>query len=573
MQLEIWRYVRQMRGDPLEEKIRSRLESHFKRSLGHARIHIGPLPAASARMLNARAYALGNHIVLGEGEYRPEARDGLWLLAHEVAHVVQQEAVYGFHAMELEPPDSKLEAEADAAATAFVLGQPAPPISSEQSLRAIIRCKGVLKCPGEPVFETISALPKEVHLPANQAIEADYLRAHQDHAAAIFFNSQFTPSQDVRLPRGAPNKRFGDLLLEKLRGISYQLRPDIIDFRDHSFYEIKTEAHAVANRAKVCYQLSHYYDLTEQIRQQHGSNVEPPWNQDLASWKPLPILPFMGQLEDMFVCTAATDYQAWPCGLVLYDVRKRKEEEKQSKRAVKSIRIVAFDRDFSSVMPDRKRMRSVIGDFNPYLPEFVIIAPVRMYQTWKSRARDERTSRMFEVKLPPFLDTKTPVGQFHRIGWMMVGFSAAAYAVAFTGMILVDVAAFEGAGAAVGTGAAGGTSAAGGGEVISLTAYKAMLASKEAATAAAAAGVLIVAGFPGKARANQVAIKDIAALRVVPVERFKPYKGRQAASSADDVPSDFLQTEESIKDQFEVGSTVLYDWEHYLIIGRLRVEY
>ena len=100
-----------------------------------------------------------------------------------------------------------------------------------------------------------------------------------------------------------------------------------------------------------------------------------------------------------------------------------------------------------------------------------------------------------------------------------------------------------------------------------------MLASKEAATAAAAAGVLIVAGFPGKARANQVAIKDIAALRVVPVERLELYKGPQAASSADDVPSDFLQTEESIKDQFEVGSTVLYDWEHYLIIGRLRVEY
>ena len=31
---------------------------------------------------------------------------------------------------------------------------------------------------------------------------------------------------------------------------------------------------------------------------------------------------------------------------------------------------------FLSVMPDRKRMRSVIGDFNPYFPEFVIpIAP------------------------------------------------------------------------------------------------------------------------------------------------------------------------------------------------------
>ena len=71
---------------------------------------------------------------------------------------------------------------------------------------------------------------------------------------------------------------------------------------------------------------------------------------------------------------------------------------------------------------------------------------------------------MFEVKCDCRSRHKTPVGQFHRIGWMMGGVQRQpAYAVAFTGMILVDVAAFEGAGAAVGTGAAGGTSAAGGG--------------------------------------------------------------------------------------------------------------
>jgi Domain of unknown function (DUF4157) len=571
-QPEVWRTIERMRDAPLAAGLLAPFESYFKHSLRHIHIHTCPLAAASARRLNARAYALGDHLVIGGAEYQPETRRGLWLLAHEITHIIQQGPACGIDAMELEASDSPLEAEADAAATAFVLGQAVPRINSAQHRRAgIIRRKEIL-CPGEPVFETIDAGPAEIYLPANQAIEADYLAAHLDHADSIFFNSSFSAAEDVRLPRGAPNKRFGNLLLAKLRGISNQLRPDIIDFKEHSFYEIKSERNAIKNRVKVSYQLSHYYTLTEEIRREYGSDGEHPWNQDLASWKPSVLISLPSATLDTFVCTAATDYQTWPRGLVLYDVRKRKKEEEQLKRAAKAIHLVEFDRDFAGIMPDRTRLRSAIGDFNPYLSEFVIIVPVRMFQTWKSQARDERTRRMFEVKLPPFLDTRTPIGQFHRIGWMMVGLTAAAYAALGAGMILVDAAAFGGT-AAVGTGIGGGTGAEEGAKIISLAAYRALLASKEATGIAAAAGVLIVIGFSGKARANQVAVRDIRAARVVPVEMFKPYKEKQVASNADDVPGNFLQTDQTVKGQFGVGTTVLYDWEPHVIIGRVDVEY
>src|SRR5262249_37168676 len=45
---------------------------------------------ALARSFNARAYTVGAHIVFAAGEYAPSSEPGQHLLAHEMAHVVQQ---------------------------------------------------------------------------------------------------------------------------------------------------------------------------------------------------------------------------------------------------------------------------------------------------------------------------------------------------------------------------------------------------------------------------------------------------------------------------------------------------
>jgi HEAT repeat protein len=66
----------------------------FKARLGHdfstVRIHSDSRAATLAGSLNARAFTLAPDIVFGRGAYSPGTDDGSRLLAHELAHVVQQ---------------------------------------------------------------------------------------------------------------------------------------------------------------------------------------------------------------------------------------------------------------------------------------------------------------------------------------------------------------------------------------------------------------------------------------------------------------------------------------------------
>ena len=57
---------------------------------GGVRLHTDGQAAASAAAIGAKAYTIGNHIVFGAGQYRPATAEGRELLAHELAHVVQQ---------------------------------------------------------------------------------------------------------------------------------------------------------------------------------------------------------------------------------------------------------------------------------------------------------------------------------------------------------------------------------------------------------------------------------------------------------------------------------------------------
>ncbi|MFC5144545.1 eCIS core domain-containing protein [Streptomyces aureoversilis] len=54
------------------------------------RVHTDPRAADAARTVGARAFTLGHDIVFGAGEYRPHTHTGRRLLAHELAHVLQQ---------------------------------------------------------------------------------------------------------------------------------------------------------------------------------------------------------------------------------------------------------------------------------------------------------------------------------------------------------------------------------------------------------------------------------------------------------------------------------------------------
>jgi hypothetical protein len=77
-------------GRPLEPSVRAFFEPRFGRDFADVRVHTDGRADASARGLNAAAYTAGRDIVFAAGRYRPQTEGGRLLLAHELAHVVQQ---------------------------------------------------------------------------------------------------------------------------------------------------------------------------------------------------------------------------------------------------------------------------------------------------------------------------------------------------------------------------------------------------------------------------------------------------------------------------------------------------
>lgn len=66
------------------------MERSFDRSFEGVRVHTGGTADHAAREHHAEALTVGSDIAFGTGRYRPETSEGQHLVAHELAHVVQQ---------------------------------------------------------------------------------------------------------------------------------------------------------------------------------------------------------------------------------------------------------------------------------------------------------------------------------------------------------------------------------------------------------------------------------------------------------------------------------------------------
>lgn len=114
-------------GAPLPADVRGRFEQSLGTDLSGVRVHTGSASAAAADGVSAKAYATGQDIHFAAGQYDPASKEGQRLLAHEVAHTVQQGNSHAGPQAKLEisgPADSH-EHEADQAANAMVTGAPA----------------------------------------------------------------------------------------------------------------------------------------------------------------------------------------------------------------------------------------------------------------------------------------------------------------------------------------------------------------------------------------------------------------------------------------------------------------
>jgi hypothetical protein len=82
-------------GEALDAATRAFFEPRLGFDFSRVRIHHDEHAAESARAFGTNAYTLGNHVVFGAGRYAPGRPDGDRLLAHELAHVMQQNAAPG----------------------------------------------------------------------------------------------------------------------------------------------------------------------------------------------------------------------------------------------------------------------------------------------------------------------------------------------------------------------------------------------------------------------------------------------------------------------------------------------
>jgi hypothetical protein len=111
-------------GKPLDSGTRGEMERSFGVDFKGVRIHDDVEAQAKADQLDARAYTQGDDIYLGSAPFDSQSPAGHALLAHELAHVVQQRQAANVESDRVSTPNDAFENAADQAAGLALSGQP-----------------------------------------------------------------------------------------------------------------------------------------------------------------------------------------------------------------------------------------------------------------------------------------------------------------------------------------------------------------------------------------------------------------------------------------------------------------
>jgi outer membrane protein OmpA-like peptidoglycan-associated protein len=123
-------------GRPLDPAWRQRLESAFDADLGDVRVHQDTVADA----YTATALTGDRQVHMGRAAPPPDSAAGRALLAHEVAHVVQQGGPAGVRSGTIGSPGDRFEVAAEAAADAVMAGRPVPP--QPAGAPSAVQCQG-----------------------------------------------------------------------------------------------------------------------------------------------------------------------------------------------------------------------------------------------------------------------------------------------------------------------------------------------------------------------------------------------------------------------------------------------
>ncbi|MEJ2009121.1 MAG: DUF4157 domain-containing protein, partial [Acidobacteriota bacterium] len=125
-------------GQPLDAGTRAFFEPRFGHDFSKVRVHTDAKAAESALAVNALAYTAGQDVVFAPGLYSVSTNQGRSLLAHELAHVVQQSDSGANSPRWLSRSDEPSEREASRAAALSMENRPvgrfsaSPPVLQRQ---------------------------------------------------------------------------------------------------------------------------------------------------------------------------------------------------------------------------------------------------------------------------------------------------------------------------------------------------------------------------------------------------------------------------------------------------------
>lgn len=110
-------------GQPLDASVAAKVGDAYGANFANVRVHTDGVAARMATAQDATAFAVGEHVAFAPGAYQPNTPFGDALIAHELAHVVQQQQL-GPAAVQRKKLDEAshepAEVEADQAATGFI---------------------------------------------------------------------------------------------------------------------------------------------------------------------------------------------------------------------------------------------------------------------------------------------------------------------------------------------------------------------------------------------------------------------------------------------------------------------
>lgn len=427
---------------------------------------------------------------------------------------------------------------------------------------------------------------------ANTVLEQMYRVQNGDHG--VLFGSQFEEGfvgrgvqREIRLPDRAPNKEFGNFLLEQLRGPRGGPRkPDIVDFNDRAFYEIKPVRTFARDRHKTIQQHVSLYRMTDSIVREFNDRkrartppgrplaLETPWTIENSTWQPPACVDLPGLHGFYKLDTFSTDYTTDPnCrGIIVYRVWKRVRRREEEAQAAARVQVDDRDQKYDKLIPAPSALRRIIGRYDRDEPGHIVIVPNYLHDLMAKRNLIDLTASRTGPVPPGSRENKStasPPSLFAKAGSL-----AARHPYLTTGAVLVVAASGVGlcvlaAGETSAVAGAGATLVEeGGAKIISLSARR-LAAAGAAQVAKKAAAALIFFGVIKSVRGDEVTFSRIDAMKTVPLSAVAPYRSTYSALGSGmciaDSPEDFSSMDKDIC----VGDQVIFDSEAHAVVATM----